>query len=163
MLAIAAWYYIFLNHNKETNMSKFGYMQQGAVKPSITKEYEIEEIQVNGVSPVLIVKPANESNAKYINAMLASQTGNRKNKKINAARLKEVLDMDRELYPLYVIDGWKNVVDEKGTEVQFSVEDCNDMVSQLPYHAFSRLRDFCSDIYTWAKDVDIDIEVAIKK
>lgn len=152
---------LFINHTKANKMSKFNYASKGNIAPSLTKEYEIVEIKINGVSPVLIVTPSTEANTSYTNAMLKVQTGKRQSKHVTAARLKELDVMDRKLYPLYVIKGWKYVPDDKGVDVQFNLEDCNDFINQLPDHVFARLRDYCGKVETWTDDVDI--ELAVKK
>lgn len=96
--------------------------------------------------PKLIVRNAGESNKPYFNEMLrrAEQLQRRK-AKVSAELVKEHRDRDRELFPKFVITGWKDVVDKNGAAVPFSQGDCQAFLGALDDDTFDMLREFCKD------------------
>lgn len=105
--------------------------------------------------PVFIVKRATEANKKYFNEMLRQQDFfQRRKMKVSAEMISAMREKDRELYPKFVITGWRGVKDAKtGVEVPFSVSDCAAYVKQLPRMAFDSMRDFCRDESNFSENV----------
>lgn len=96
--------------------------------------------------PVLIVRPAAESNKPYFNEVLrrADQLAKRK-LKVTVELIKDNRDRDRDLYPKFVVIGWRNVNDANGTPVAFSREDCEAFLRAIDDDEFDALREFCRD------------------
>lgn len=96
--------------------------------------------------PTLVVRHAGESNKSYFNERLRQAERLRQRKaKINAAAIKEARDLDRELFPKFVITGWKNVTDANGNQVPFSRDDCAAFLAAVDDDMFDMIREFCQD------------------
>ncbi len=140
---------------------KFDYLKKFEVKDN-TAEYTI--FQIDG-EPTLILKPAVESNKPYFNSVLrksrkkvkAAQAGS-----INSQMIKENRAEDRELFPKYVIVGWKNVVDNEGKESPFSEENCSDFINSLPDWLFDQIRTFASASENFVNDTIDTIDIGGK-
>jgi hypothetical protein len=132
-------------------MADFGHIKSKRIE---TAEYVFHEIE----SPkpfTLIVRPAGETNKKYYNEMLRRAEHLQKRKaKINVDMIIANRDKDRELFPEYVVVGWKNVLDKDGKEVVFSKEDCAAFLAALDDDMFDGLRTFCSDASNFRATVD---------
>lgn len=110
-----------------------------------TSEYSIE---VPGLdpSPVLIGRIAGEDNAPFSNTRLKAHIPiGKKYKKAKGGiagqkEMKEVRDLDCELYAKYVITGWRNIKDSSGEDVPFSKEACLQFFSSLPEWIFDGVR-----------------------
>lgn len=110
--------------------------------------------QVSG-EPVLILKPANEANKPYFNAVLkrsrrnvrAIQSGH-----VNQGMIAETRDKDRELFPKFVVVGWENVLDANGEKVPFSREVCEEFFRALPDWLFDEIRNFAGTSSNFAED-----------
>lgn len=98
-------------------------------------------------SPVLIVSPATRENPAYFEAALAlgSSLAERLNVvgKVDREALEEHQRIDRELYPLHVIHGWRGIKDASGADVPFSKENAQELLRRLPSDWLARLRTFC--------------------
>lgn len=128
-------------------MTDFGYLNQIEVRDQ-TADYTINEIEVNGKSPTLVLKPTTQANTAYFNALLKSSTKKaRRNAgaQIDASILDEGREEDRVLFPLYVVAGWKNVVNSKGKDVPFSPTECEAFLRALPDWKFDDIRNFCGN------------------
>ena len=142
-------------------MSKFSHLKANRVKADATAKYFLYQITVNGVSPTLIVKPATELNKPYFNALLkrSSKTARRAaTGKIDPGVIAQNRKEDRQLYPLYVVVGWKDLIGDDGKEVAFSKEDCADFLAAIDDWIFDDLRNFCGAASTFADD-DIEVDV----
>ncbi len=97
--------------------------------------------------PVLVVKFAGEGNPRYFNEMLRkADHAMRRKAKISEQMIRENRTKDRELFPKFVIVGWRNVFDVSGNEVPFSQENCVAFINgALDDVAFDLVRE-------WAKD-----------
>lgn len=123
-----------------------------------TAEYPI--FQIAG-EPTLIMKPATEANKPYFNAVLKRSRRNLRAMRagaVNQAMIAENREQDRELFPRHVVDGWRNVTDAKGKEVEFNRENCRDFLDALPDWIFDEIRNFAGDSANFAGDVP-DVEV----
>lgn len=93
----------------------------------------------------LLLRPAGEANPPYYNALIR-----RIGKERRAARdvtvddLRKHRDHDRQLYPLYVISSWENVLDSDGNSVPFDRELAKELCSVLPAQIFDRLRNYAA-------------------
>lgn len=143
-------------------MTDFSYLKKVDVKNNDAKEYHINQISVAGKTPVLLVAAATESNTVYYNALLRDAIKNaRKVRKggVSAEMMKKNRDQDRELYPKYVIKGWRDIVDNSGAVVPFSQEACSDFINDLPDWIFDDIRNYCSDPTNFVEEFDLDITV----
>lgn len=141
-------------------MSKFGHIKSANLTAEKTVEYTMHQITVNGKSPTLIVKPATEINKGYFNALLKrSARLQRKVQagRVDAATIAENRAEDRELYPQFIITGWRDVLDEHGNEVQFTQADCSDFLSAIDNWIFDDLRNFCGTPTNFADGLDVTV------
>jgi hypothetical protein len=106
--------------------------------------FDLPEI---GEGARLRIKPAAESNAQYYNALIrgvGAGNNRRKAKQITAEDLQKHRNLDRKLYPNYVIVGWENVKDAEGESVEFSREVARELCDSLPDWLFDSLRNHAS-------------------
>jgi hypothetical protein len=66
--------------------------------------------------------------------------------------IADSLDLDREFFPLYVISGWKGVVDLEGEEVPFSPEVCAEFLAALPDWIVQELSVFAGRAHNFLPD-----------
>lgn len=127
-------------------MTDFSHLEKYRADQDLTKEYPLTELEGNYI---LIVKQANDSNKQYMSEVLRRSgegRGQRRKKiKIDADYLDKLRDMDREVYPKYIVVGWKGVQDSDGQEVAFSSKGCAEFLEALPDWIFNPLREFCTD------------------
>ena len=111
---------------------------------------EFEFYEFPDPCPVLFVK-CTVGNSAYHDAIRTERESieRKLNKKKNKGRkrtnrdinlMKLLRDPDRRHYPGNIIVGWKNNIDDDGTEVEFSDEECADFLQKLPDYLFDRLR-----------------------
>ena len=123
---------------------------------ALSFERETDEVDENGqrivetLTPWIEVRPVGEINKPYINAVLASQSKNRRRitkGKIDAAMLAENRAQDCQLYPEHVFTGnWGHWIDDTtGQPVPYSKEAATDLLRQLPIEEVDELRAFCND------------------
>lgn len=121
----------------------FDHLQDLDVNQSSTIKVYFPEI---GPDCWVEIRPANQSNRLYYNAML-SRSGDRmkrmaRSSKITAEDLDLARQDDRELYPLYVMVGWNQMpADRQGNLATFSRQEAKDFCKQLPDWLFDRMRD----------------------
>tara|TARA_R110000796_G_scaffold41179_2_gene101987 strand:+ start:31228 stop:31683 length:456 start_codon:yes stop_codon:yes gene_type:complete len=138
-------------------MSKFAHLKSLAVNDGDTVEFSFYEIE--GV-PTLDVAPATKANREFFNAVLrkskeaARKLRSRRNQMPTQAQIDAVRREDVALFSEYIVKGWRNVVDSKGTEVEFSKEDCQEWLMEIPDDMFEELRDFCLDIRNFRQGSD---------
>ena len=138
-------------------MTDFSYLEELKVEGN-TQEFELEAIVQK---PVLIVKPATQENKPYFNAVLrasgkVSAMARKANKNLTEKQLSEAREQDRELYPKHVIVDWRRVVDKKGNEVPFSVENCAAYLKALPDWIFEAVRRFCEINANFVEEIDLE-------
>lgn len=106
--------------------------------------------------PTLVVKFAGESNKVYFNQVLKKmEEWNRRKRKLDAKYLSDMRDLDRELFPQYVVVGWKNVTDPSGKEIPFTQENCADYLKNvLDDDQFESLRSYAKDASNFREFVD---------
>jgi hypothetical protein len=108
--------------------------------------------------PKLVVRHAGESNKPYFNEMLrrAEQLQKRK-ARVSAELIRDHRDRDRDLFPKFVVSGWKDVNDAAGKPVTFTKEDCEAFLRALDDDTFDALREFCKDASNFRETVTGDV------
>jgi len=134
-------------------MADFSFLDSQKVQGATSKELTLHGITMpDGSTPILEGIFAGETNTPYWNAQLKRQ-GKRlattqaavKAGDINSDLVKQGREDDRELYPLHVIKGWKNVVDAKGEAVKFTQAECAGLFEHLPNETLEVVRGFYGD------------------
>ena len=142
----------------EQQPSRFGRLKKLDISGTKVARYTF--YQVEG-EPWIDSCPALESNPRYYNALLARSRKNLRRLRsgnVNSAQLAENRNEDRALYPRHICKGWgqmvlqedeqaeiKALLDDDGTEVQFSQASCADFLDQLPDWIFDEYRMWCAD------------------
>ena len=143
--------------------SKFGHLKSLDVRGDTTTELTLHQIDVGGKSPTLIVAPATDANKPFFNAQL-KRSGKSIQQiragRITAGMIEDNREEDRELYPRYVIKGWKDMVDAKGKAVEFSVDACTDFIDSIPSWLFDDIRNYCGNPQNFVASASIDVETA---
>jgi hypothetical protein len=125
----------------------FNQLKQFEVEPDKSVKYSLTEIQMNGQTPFLMVKPATEANKPFARAQLLrsnKRVANRGGRGVSLETIENTRDDDKELYPRFVITGWGNVFDDTGKEVPFSLKSCEEFLAALPNWVFDNLRQHCT-------------------
>lgn len=141
-------------------MADFSHLKELDVAADKTAEFTLHQITVNGRTPVLVVAPATEANKPYFNALLkraGKAARQMKAGNISADLLEKNRDEDKELYPRYVLKGWRDMVDAGGAEVPFSAEEASNFVEALPNWLFDELRNFCGNPTSFADFIDVEV------
>lgn len=144
-------------------MSKFDFsnVASRAVRPDVTREFSLYRLEG---SPTLIVKPIGEMNPSYTRASL--QGSRERLRRMSSGdftpeQLSEVRERDRDLFPKFVVMGWKGVLDASGKEVPFSADASAEFIKALPFDIFNEVRDFCATLDNFrdpAEVKDDDVE-----
>ena len=143
-------------------MSQFSQFEKLEVKAQATAKYVMYQVSTKGKNPVLFVAAAGESNPEYFNELLARtkrftnriQTGG----VITAEGLHDNRQENRNLYPRYIVKGWKNVFDAQDNPVEFNEENCVDFIKALPDWLFDELCAFCQQPQNFAGAHNVDAE-----
>ena len=136
-------------------MTDFSYLQKLAVRNDRLVPYVFYQL---ADEPELLVISATESNKAYTNAILKRSRRTLRRMKggnVTPAMLVEGRNEDRELYPKLIIKGWKGIVDVKGKQVTFKIENVLDFIAALPDWIFDDLREFCGNPSNFLEDDDI--------
>ena len=136
-------------------MSKFEHLKKQDVAGDKTIEYVMNQLVGE---PVLHVLPATESNKPFWNATLRAlnKKKNYNKRNVTAGMIEQNRKDDKDMYPLYVIKGWDNMLDGKGGTIPYTAEDCVDFVNSLPDYIFDALRDFVTDNTNFVDFLDVD-------
>lgn len=136
-------------------MPNFNYLKKYEVKSDKTFEYEIDELDSN---PTLIMVPATSENKLYYNQILKKQAKNpmKALKNMNRATVKKNRDHDRKLFPLYVIKGWKGVIDTDKKPVEFNMDNCFEFLLALPDWIFDKIRNYAASPENFIEDEVIE-------
>lgn len=125
----------------------FANLKDYEVETEVLVKYEMPDIQMNGKTPFMMVKPATEANKPFARAQLLrsnKRTMSRGNRGVSLETIENTRDDDRALYPKHVICGWGNVFDDEAKEVPFSVKMCEEFLTQLPNWVFDGMRQYCT-------------------
>lgn len=123
----------------------FKNLNRCAVTASSTTELEMPEL---GRNATLILAPAFDANPTFQNAFLKLTAKVRRAdlRDVDAERLDEIRDIQRELYGRYIIKGWSGVEGEEGGEgvgedgmVPFTRDNARKLARALPNHLFDKL------------------------
>lgn len=123
---------------------KFDHLKKLETKGKTT-EYSIHQIEGE---PILILRPANESNKGYFNSILRKSRRNLRNLRagaINEKLIAENREQDRVLFPKHVIVDWKDMPDGDGNSVPFSPDTCEEFLRALPNWIFDEIRAFAGN------------------
>lgn len=140
-------------------MTDFGYLGKIEVRDQ-TADYTIGEIEVNGKSPTLVVRPTTQANGPYFNALLKSSAKKARRgagAQIDASILDEGREEDRVLFAKYVVAGWRDVIDSKGKPVAFNPTDCEAFLRALPDWKFDDIRNFCGNARNFLESAAITV------
>ncbi len=137
-------------------MIDFSHLSKLNVTDESIVDYPLEELEG---SPVLRLRPATESNAKYTNEVLrlsGQSNGQRKKQKMKVSleEIQRLRNQDRDLYPKHVIAGWSGITDVDGKDVDFTVEACAQFIAALPDWIFDPIRVTASNPETFALVID---------
>lgn len=120
-----------------------------------TVQEDIKEfpIQTQVGTMFLSVRRAGEKNKKYFAAVLQKNKhlANRR-VKVDVSLLKEKREDDYDLYPKYVVCGWRGVTDKNGKTVEFNEENCRLFLRAIGDDKFNELRSFCDDYTNFDKE-----------
>ena len=141
-------------------MADFSNLSTGGTKLKTT---DIPILHIEGMSPVLTCKPANEDNAPYFNALLKRQRmrSRRKMMSVDTKRVKRNRVEDITLLAEHCVIDWKGVIDLSKKEVPFDVETCKQFFTALikapnGRAIFDDFRDEVSDPDTFWQSDDND-------
>lgn len=129
-----------------------------AVRPDVTREFTLYRLEG---APVLIVKPVGETNPAYTRASLQGSRERLRRMSsgdLTPETLSEIRERDRELFPKFVIVGWRGVKDASDNEVPFSADACMAFIKALPFDIFNEVRDFCATLDNFRDPVEIKDE-----
>lgn len=137
-------------------MANFTQLKALQVTSKNVKDFDFPEL---GAKAVLKLRSSNEGNSGYMNGLLrltGQSKGSRRRKAtdINAQAMDDLRDHDKELYPEWVIVGWEGVLDGKGKEVEYSVDEVKSLVGQLPNWLFDEIRAFVNDPANFVDQID---------
>ena len=134
-------------------MSKFGIKP---VKKLTTIEYTIHAITLNnGESPIIEIKPANDTNKPYISALLRNNAQVRRAQRVTLKAMERNRQDDVELYAKHIIVNWKHVIDEKANPVKYTPSEGIDFLTEIVKDngwIFDDLRMFCSDMSNFIEE-----------
>lgn len=141
-------------------MSKFSNLHRLDVAEK-TSWCDLPEI---GPDARIELRPANEANKPYFNALL-KQSAKRaralaRGASITADVLSKNRDEDRVLYASYVACNWNGIEDAENKVVAFSAEDCLDFFKALPDWLFDRVRNHASSPENYVEFGDVRVEGA---
>lgn len=131
-------------------MADFGFVKEQSIKVDATAKFTLYTIQMpDDTNPVLIGRYAGEANKPYYNAVLREQAKGVAAKQaalkagaISAEMLAEGRELDRELFPKFVLTGWENVLDSEGKLVPFNEQNAADFLAALPNEDVDDVRNF---------------------
>lgn len=141
-------------------MSTANFSNLSKMNVSAEKIVEYPLYQIDGVgdeTPVLLLKPANESNKPYYNDLLRksrSKMSAISSKKITANTVKQNRDEDRALFADHVIAGWRSIPDADGNAVEFSKENAKAFFESIPSWIFDDIRVFAQDMTNYIDSAD---------
>lgn len=111
--------------------------------------------------PWVLVRPGGDTNRPYFQAVLASQSKNRKRLmkgKIDAEMLEKNREVDRKLYPQYIDAGeWGGWQDDAGL-VEYTPSGFAELMQQLPADLFDELRAFCNEPVNFRSEDEPDLD-----
>lgn len=130
-------------------MSEFDYLDNFQTGQAMSW-LEMPEL---GEEAAILLRPASQSNPAYYNALL--RTSGKRARQLAKKTMLTVADLeknrleDRQLFPLYIIQDWRNVekTSDRGKPkdqkeyVPFTQDAAKELCQKLPPHLFDRIRD----------------------
>lgn len=127
-----------------------------AVQPTKRVWYVLDVLEgTEDGPPELEVCHAGASNKRYMAAVLERGITNPRRRKrgidtktiVKAAEsnIAEDIELVRDLYPEFIVTGFKRVVDDDGALVEFSIPNARDYLEQLPDWILERMRIYCEN------------------
>ena len=150
---------LFNSTQQGGKMTKFNYLAKAQVKPDLVKPYELTDLEINGVTPILYVCTSTDANTPLFKHRLAdaqNKPARRKSKKVTKADIQKIREEDIDLYARFVVTDWENVIDDSGKKVPFDVDSCRDYLLSLPSYIVDPMRDYCSDALNWTETLDVE-------
>lgn len=132
-----------------------------AIKKDVTAEFPIVQ-----TTPeiVLVLRPATQANPGYFNDTMRDiglKLRRQQGREIDAETLAESRKEDRVLFVKHVIVGWRNVVKDDGSPVEFSATAAAELVAALPDDIFDEVRTFAKEDNNF-RPKRTDVEAAAK-
>ncbi len=126
------------------DFSNYGAMREDG---TATKPYTFEELEG---APQLDCRPATSANTRYNNAALKAlgrrAQGRRKKARVTAQTVDAARREDADLLSKYCVTGWPVApVDNAGTPVDFSADNCKDFFLAIPDWMFDDFRNWVAD------------------
>lgn len=100
--------------------------------------------------PVLELAPATDANKPYWGRALKS-SGRRQRSRIDEAALAEGREQDLDLFPKFIVKGWRGVF-KNGVPMAFSPKECKEFLAALPNWIFFNIRIFVKDSVNFLED-----------
>tara|TARA_R110000822_G_scaffold120633_7_gene254176 strand:- start:3582 stop:4025 length:444 start_codon:yes stop_codon:yes gene_type:complete len=96
--------------------------------------------------PKITLKHAGQTNRPYTNAVVKhnAKSGALRRGRVDANLLAENLNLDRELFPQFVITGWSGIEDTEGKPVPYSMAACAEFLKELPDWIVQELSTFAA-------------------
>lgn len=131
-------------------MVNFNNLKALQVDANDTAVLVLHDVKLTDNPVVLHVALATADNKDYFNALMAEglSGGSRRSRTAATGQnelVSKSMDLDKKLYPEYVIKNWENVVDAKGDSVDFSTEACKDFLTAVPQWVLDDIRLFCTN------------------
>lgn len=140
-------------------MSKYAHLAALDLNKDTTAKFEIIEIRVNDVCPTLTLRPANQDNDSYFSRAMRRNAKTAKQavtSGIGAREIQHARNTDRVLFPEFVIVGWEDMLDGKGSPIEYSQEECIEFLTHLPDWIFDEIRNFASERMNFVKEINVD-------
>lgn len=101
------------------------------------------------IDPRIELVHAGQTNKPYTNAVMKINARTGTARRIAQGRadvsiLEDNLNIDRELFPSYVVKGWSGIFDTDGKEVPYSTEACKEFLVELPDWIMQELSTFAA-------------------
>lgn len=142
-------------------MSKFSRFKALEVKGK-TAEFVLHGLNEDP-KPVLIVRPGGTENTPYLNALLrefgGQQQVSRLRASVDAGNLEKQREANRRLFPEFIVAGWKDVRDNDGNVVPYSLEGCIELFQQIPDYMVDDIRSFVEipeNFHAARQTIDVD-------
>tara|TARA_R110000851_G_scaffold268071_2_gene420694 strand:+ start:22691 stop:23188 length:498 start_codon:yes stop_codon:yes gene_type:complete len=134
-----------------------------AIPPQLRSAPTVEEPEGELIVPTISLRNAGQANKPYFNAVSKQNAKSGQARRLAQGRIDaETVDrnrrQDRLLFPRHVIVGWSGIYDEKGLEVEYSLENCAAFLNALPDWMMDELRNFAAVPSNFLDDDEPDDE-----
>lgn len=88
---------------------------------------------------------AGQCNTAYSNALSKTNAANGSMRGMTGAEMLAMnIELERELFPKYVVVGWKGIIDGRGKPVKYSANACSAFFAALPDWIVQRVSQFAA-------------------